>query len=182
MEFSYLETSRLLLRKVDENVLNFVHENYETVDLIKFLGTKSTKELETAIFRHKGGFTTFNKKILFFQMIDKESKAVIGWCGYHTWYIDHHRAEIGYHLVDDNFKQQGLMTEALKAVVNYGFDVMNLNRIEAFISPTNDASLKLVSKLGFEKEGHLRSHYKTEKAIEDSQVFGLLKSDYVRIP
>lgn len=57
----------------------------------------------------------------------------IGWCGYHTWYIDHRRAEIGYAIRSDEYKAQGIMTEVMNAVLRYGFEVMNLHRIEAFI-------------------------------------------------
>ncbi|MND70827.1 putative ribosomal N-acetyltransferase YdaF [compost metagenome] len=73
------------------------------------------------------------------------------------------------------------MTEALKPIIQYGFETMKLNRIEAFLSPDNIPSLKLVQKFGFTKEGHLREHYNKDNKLEDSAVYSLLKSEYKAI-
>lgn len=51
------------------------------------------------------------------------------------------------------------MTEVIQEVVRYGFVKMDFNRIEAFISPNNAPSLKLIQKMNFVKEGHFRQHY-----------------------
>lgn len=55
---------------------------------------------------------------------------------------------------------------------------MKLNRIEAFIGPKNQASIKLINKLNFVKEGHLREHYSENNRIEDSIVYSLLRKEY----
>jgi [ribosomal protein S5]-alanine N-acetyltransferase len=70
------------------------------------------------------------------------------------------------------------MLEAITSIVDYGFHKMELNRIEAFISPDNLPSKKLIAKAGFTQEGVLREHYKWENKIYDSVVFSLLKSEY----
>ena len=73
------------------------------------------------------------------------------------------------------------MTEAMAFIVPFGFDVMKLTRIEAFIGSDNDASIRLALKFGFQKEGLLRDHYYNKGIAEDSEVYGLLK-DEVRLP
>ena len=70
------------------------------------------------------------------------------------------------------------MSEAILRIIDYGFSQMNLHRIEAFIGPANIASQKLVEKLGFQKEGVLREHYRKQGVIEDSIVYSLLKKEY----
>ena len=70
------------------------------------------------------------------------------------------------------------MTEALKAVLQFGFYSMDLNRVEAFTATKNIASQKLLSKLGFKQEGMLRQHYFFENRLEDDFCFALLKQEY----
>jgi ribosomal-protein-alanine N-acetyltransferase len=52
---------------------------------------------------------------------------------------------------DDNFKRKGLMTEAVDAIIDYGFTKMNLNRIEALVASYNVASLRIIEKNNFIK-------------------------------
>ncbi len=70
------------------------------------------------------------------------------------------------------------MKEAFHKIVDYGFNEMGLERIEAFIAKDNEASLRLLKGLGFEYEGNLRKHYMVKGVLDDSQVFGLLKTEY----
>ena len=72
----------------------------------------------------------------------------------------------------------GYMKEALPAVLDYGFRVMGLKRVEAFLSLENTPSLKLVRSLGFKEEGTLRDHYFKDGKLEDSTVFSLLLNEY----
>ena len=108
----------------------------------------------------------------------KKSGNNIGWCGYHLWYTEHQRAEIGYVMEDNNFRGKGLMTEAMRLIISYGFKEMNLNRIEALIEPNNTPSLKLAENFQFVKEGHMRDHYIKNGIAEDSLIYALLKKDY----
>ncbi|MDG1333259.1 MAG: GNAT family protein [Crocinitomicaceae bacterium] len=169
MPNSVLHTKRLTLRVVTPEVYSRVFslgEN-ETMD---FFGFSTVDELEKEKARFENGLQTFNKTFLYFQLIATEAQTIIGWCGYHTWYTDHDRAEIGYGLISDEFKRQGYMTEALKAMIDYGFNEMNLHRIEAFASPDNVASIKLLDSKNFEKEGLLKEHYLKDGVYEDSAV------------
>ena len=73
---------------------------------------------------------------------------------------------------------KGYMKEAMAEVLRYGFDEMKLQRVEAFIEPFNEPSLKLAKHFGFKQEGHLRKHYMKNNVLEDSLVFALLKDEY----
>ncbi len=111
-------------------------------------------------------------------MVLKDSAKVIGRCGYHKWFPDHKRAEIGYALSDQNEMGKGYMKEAVSTVLGYGFNSMGLNRIEAFTSPVNDPSISILKKYGFTKEGYLRDHVYHENKADDSILFSLLKEEY----
>lgn len=178
--FEYVHTDRLLLRKVTPVVLQYVLEELSDAEAITFLGFQSTEELEKERVKLQKGIATHNKSFLYFQLIERESNKVIGWCGFHTWYLDHFRGEIGYGLYSEEFKNCGLMSEAMKEIIDVGFSEMKLNRIEAFISPNNEPSLKLAAKFDFKPEGCLKNHYLYQGVFEDSAIFGLIKSDYKR--
>lgn len=92
--------------------------------------------------------------------------------------MDHERAEIGYVLFEADYNRKGLMSEAIGPIIEYGFKQMKLNRIEAFIGPKNQASIQLISKLNFVKEGQLREHYCENNRVEDSIVYSLLRKEY----
>lgn len=172
MDFTYLETKRLKLRLVDQKVLDYIFGQYNQEELYQFFGDEIA---EKEIKRYKGGASTFNRTFLYFQMLDKQTDQLIGWCGFHTWYLEHKRAEIGYMLFHSENMNRGLMSEVMEPVIEYGFHQMFLHRIEAFVGPYNTASLRLMRKFGFEEEGRLKEHYFRDGIYEDSIVFGLLK-------
>ncbi len=178
MHFEILSTEHLALRKLTPEVFEYIYAIYSDDALMHFLGLSDEKALQTEREKFEKGLCTFNKSFLYFHVINKKTEKIIGWCGYHTWYLDHHRAEIGYGMFDDSSKRKGFMSEALKPILDYGFRKMNLLRIEAFISPENAASLKLVEKFGFQKEGILKEHYYKNNIMEDSAVFSLLHRNY----
>ncbi len=71
------------------------------------------------------------------------------------------------------------MKEAVKAIIDYGFENMNLRRIEAYVGPTNEASLKIMMHFNFQQEGYLKKHYVYDDVSEDSVVFALLRKELV---
>lgn len=178
MHFEILSTEHLSLRKLTPEVFDYIYAIYSDEALMHFLGLADEKALEIEKEKHQKGLSTFNRSFLYFHIIHKKTDQIIGWCGYHTWYLDHHRAEIGYGLFDDSFKGKGIMTEAFKPILDYGFHKMNLHRVEAFIAPENVPSIKLVEKFGFQKEGVLKEHYFKDNVMEDSAVFSLLQQHY----
>jgi ribosomal-protein-alanine N-acetyltransferase len=174
MNFEYLETPRLLLRKIDAKVYQHVFTQYNETEIAHFFGTTSEESLlrERQYFEH--GLESFERSFVAFHLLEKGSDMPIGWIGYTIWYTRHARAEVGYHLFDDSSKRKGFMSEALSAVLKYGFEEMKLHRVEACIAPENEASIGLVRKFGFQLEGHLREHYWKNGVFEDSLIFALL--------
>ncbi|HEY1039392.1 MAG TPA: GNAT family protein, partial [Bacteroidia bacterium] len=154
-----LETKHLLLRPFNPEIQQQVMTTKSDEELMEYFGFNNNEALNTEKDRFEKGFTMFNKSFFLFYILEKQSNKVIGWCGFHTWYFVHSRAEIGYSLSADEYKGKGYMTEALAEVIAYGFNIMNLHRIEAMVGPENVPSLLLMKKFGFTKEGVLREHY-----------------------
>jgi ribosomal-protein-alanine N-acetyltransferase len=176
--FYTVETERLQLRLLTPEVYQSVFAFHSAQEQKTFFGFKNDAELNAERRRYAEGLTMFNKSFAVFQLIEKAKARVIGWCGYHTWYLPHFRAEIGYALSDDAAKGKGFMKEAFPSVLKHGFEEMSLQRIEALIGPDNIPSLKLVKAFGFTEEGRLREHYFKDGRLEDSILFSLLKREY----
>ncbi len=105
----------------------------------------------------------------------KETGELIGGIGL---YNDekHKRAMAGYWLTP-SYWSQGIMTEALKRMIEYGFSEMGLIRIEAHHVGHNSASGKVMEKAGMIKEGHFRSHIIRDGVVHDSIHYAILKDD-----
>jgi RimJ/RimL family protein N-acetyltransferase len=86
-------------------------------------------------------------------------------------------AELGY-WIGKPYWNQGYCTEAAKAVIRFGFDVVGVNRIHASHMKRNPASGQVMQKAGMIHEGCLRRHVKKWDAFEDLEVYGILTSDY----
>lgn len=178
VQFDILETERLTLKKLDPNRFNQVFQTCDKAEIMALLGLHSEEEFIKERTRFESGPTMFNKSFVNFLICKKGQSEVIGACGFHTWYLNHHRAEVGYALTDDAHKRQGIMFEALKRVLQYGFDDLHLNRVEAFVGKDNEASIRLLQILEFTQEGIMRQHYFKHGKSEDSIVFSLLRHEY----
>jgi ribosomal-protein-alanine N-acetyltransferase len=102
--------------------------------------------------------------------------AVIGTCGYHRLSPHDRRAEIGYELHID-YWGKGIMREALRAMLHFGFQTMHLHRIEALVNPDNVASRSLLRSLGFKEEGLLRDYAYFRGRFNSLKIFSLLKEE-----
>lgn len=86
-------------------------------------------------------------------------------------------AELGYWIRRDEWNK-GYCTEAGKAIIQFGFEHLNLNKIVAEFMTRNVASEKVLEKLGLKKEGILKQHFKKWDVYEDIAVYGLCRCDY----
>jgi ribosomal-protein-alanine N-acetyltransferase len=154
--------------------LEFVFQHFTDPDIGRYLHDEeliTTRRGAKAIidFYIEPGARLYNRWLI----IDKSGNLPIGTCGYHNWQKKHFRAEIGYDLGKASWRQ-GFMTEALVAVLKFGFEQMELNRIEAFVHPGNHASIRLLQRLNFREEGHLRDYYFQSGQFHDTLIFSLI--------
>lgn len=173
-----LETERLYLRELSPETYQHLFTSCSDNEISDYFGFRTDEELNAEKDKFSQGITTYSISFCKFHLIDKASGSVIGDCDYHTWILKHRRAELGYKLFDDVHKRKGLMTEALGAVLTYGFEEMNLYRIEALIAPYNTPSQRLLKHYGFKEEGTMRGHYAEDGVNEDSIMLSLLLPEY----
>jgi RimJ/RimL family protein N-acetyltransferase len=103
--------------------------------------------------------------------------AFIGWCGLARWNPEYRSASMGYCL-DDAAWGQGYATEAARAVLQWAFDTLDLNRVQAETDTRNAASARVLEKLGFVREGTLREDCVVNGEVSDSWVYGLLRRQW----
>jgi len=70
------------------------------------------------------------------------------------------------------------MHNALQALLQYAFQTLDLNRLEADIDPRNRASARTLERLGFQQEGHLRERWIVNDEISDTFLYGLLRREW----
>ena len=107
-----------------------------------------------------------------------ENRQIIGVANLsQIFYRRFQNAYLGYYVHVD-FAGQGLMTEGIHLVINHAFYTLGLHRIEANIQPQNVASIRLVQRLGFTKEGFSRRYLKIDGEWRDHERWALTVEDW----
>ncbi len=110
-------------------------------------------------------------------LVQKERDELIGYCAFETWHLEHARAAICCALCPDH-RGRGYMTETLKAVLGFGFRVMELNRIEALCAPDNRQAVRMIRNIGLQEEAILR-HYRCSNGVpSDRSLFSILRKEW----
>jgi ribosomal-protein-alanine N-acetyltransferase len=90
---------------------------------------------------------------------------------------EHFRAEIGYMLLTE-YWNMGIMKEAIREVLQFGFSKMKLHSIEARINPQNKASSKVLLSTGFVKQAYFKEDYFFNGIFGDTEVYSKLVTKY----
>lgn len=147
--FPIIKTSRLILNKIelsDADTVFFLKSNPEVMRYIK---RDPYTEIEQAVNNIKLISSQLEAwKSINWALRDAETKEMMGSISLWNFSKDRKTAEMGYAMKPD-FHGNGYMDEAMKAVVNYGFEELNLDLIEAFTSRYNESSKKLLLKNHF---------------------------------
>ncbi len=97
----------------------------------------------------------------------------IGFVAVHHIDAKNRSAQVAYEL-DVEHRGKGIMTEAMRWLIDKAFGEMSLHRLEARVDPKNTPSLKLVERLGFVREGYLREDVLEEDGFHDTVLLGLI--------
>lgn len=172
--FPILETKRLILRRVSTDDINEIFALRSNPETMKYIPRPLVTNEEEALAH----FKMIDDKIETNEGINwaitlKGNNTMIGLIGHYRIKPEHYRAEIGYMILPE-FHGKGIAPEAIKSVVNYGFDTMQLHSIEAVIDPNNQASEKVLQKCGFVKEGHFKENEYYNGQFIDSVIYSLV--------
>lgn len=176
--FKNLETERLLLRRVSKNDLNEILELRGNPETMKFIPRPLVKTEEDAL----NHFKMIDEKIeknegINWAITVKGNPKLIGIIGHYRIQPENHRCEIGY-MILPQYNGQGIVTEAIKVVLEYGFEDLNMHSIEAVIDPDNFASERVLQKNGFVKEAHILENEYYDGKFWDTVIYSILKRNF----
>lgn len=172
--FPRIETERLLLREIredDAEALFKVCSDQEWLRLWGFRVHRTVDDTRGAIRQLLANQETRTQ--LRWGICLKGEDSLVGSAGFYRFMRPHFRAEITYEQAPFA-SGKGYMTEALRAIVRFGFDRLDLHSIEAGIDPGHPASIKVAERLGFQREGHLHQNYFFEGKFYDTVLYTLL--------
>ncbi|MEO6733083.1 MAG: GNAT family N-acetyltransferase [Ferruginibacter sp.] len=170
--FPEVNTARLLLRKIsskdaqeilhlrsDEHVMQYIaKEKAATIEDAEVFINRIVQALES------------NDGITWAITLKENPDTLIGTIGYWRLIKEHHRAEIGY-MLNPAYWKQGIMQEALREVIEVGFNALKLHSIEANIHPENIASANILISTGFLKEAFFRENFFYNGTFKDTEVY-----------
>ena len=99
---------------------------------------------------------------------------LIGTCGLFKWNDKWRSCSTSYELGSE-WTGMGFMIEAMNAIIDWGWEHMSLNRVEALVHPDNAPSQELLARLGFEREGHLRQAARWDGQYHDLLLMARLR-------
>lgn len=174
--FPILETERLILRELTQDDAQSVFKCFSNEDVTRYYGQEPFIEMRQAENLVKLFSKNFaEKRGIRWGIERKETKDIIGTIGFNVWSPTHRRAEIGYEIHPDYWRK-GYTQEAVSKIVSYGFGHMGLTRIGAVVFLENEASNKLLTKVGFVKEGTLRDYIYQNGQSHDTFIYSILKN------
>ncbi len=177
--FPTLTTNRLLLRQIQSQDAAALFATFSDEEVMQFHGHKPHQALQDTqewIRRVQARYA--RRESLLWGITLRGEDRVIGSCSFHHFDEGFHRTETGYEL-NRAFWGQGIMVEAMSAILTYAFTDLGLHRVEAIIDIANEPSKGLLLRLGFRYEGNLRQRYFLDDRFEDEHYFGLLREEWL---
>lgn len=173
-EFPIIKTERLLLRQFKENDLQNVFKGLSNPDIIKYYEI-SFDSLE-ATKEQIDWFAQLEKSEtgIWWAICSLDNKTFYGAGGLNSLNKEHKKAEIGFWLLTD-FWGQGIMTEVMPIICNYGFNNLGLHRIEGFVDSDNINCKKAMSKLNFQYEGTMRDCEMKDNKFISLDIYAIIK-------
>ena len=140
-----LETDRLILRRLEDTDADAIYQMRSDAELMRYI-REPQKRRETEKWIRLVSSRWEKDKMGFCAVVEKNSEKLIGWCG--VWRLSETgEVEIGY-AIAKQFWNQGLATEAAKAILEYAFANIETDRITAVADPENVSSRRVMEKLG----------------------------------
>jgi [ribosomal protein S5]-alanine N-acetyltransferase len=179
MTFPILETKRLKLIEITHHHVEYLYEILSLEEVTRFYGTnRFTLPVEASRLIDMFHKNLLDKRGIRWGIKLKENQRIIGTIGLNGLQLQNKRAEIGYEL-HPSYWRKGFGEEAIKEVLRFSFNQLGLFRIGAVVYPENEASINLLLKLGFTKEGLLRGYIHQNEQFHDTYVLSLLKPDWI---
>ena len=176
--FPVLDLGDIVLREIVRSDVELFFEYIVDPKVSSFIAEEDTPknlvEAERELMYWADLFTI--KRSLYWGIAKKSNNHLIGTCGFNIWSRTHARTEISYDLSRKEWGK-GIMTRSVRAICDFAFLRMKVNRIQATVAHYNKPSLKLLERLEFQREGNLRKYSILKKEPRDFYMYSLIVDD-----
>jgi [ribosomal protein S5]-alanine N-acetyltransferase len=174
-----LETSRLLLRDFREDDWRATHAYESDPEVVRYqsFGPRTPEESQDYIARNLADLGQEPRWTYDLAVVLREEEHLVGRCGLHVsdpalregvlWYILHRQ-----------YWGRGIMVEAARALLSFGFNELKLHRVWADTDPRNLPSIRILEKLGMRREAHFRENGYYKGEWTDSFIYALLAREW----
>lgn len=168
-----LQTERLIIREVLPDDWEAIHTYTKLPEVTTYTAWGPNTEAETQAYVEEVIAQQHPRQDYELAICLQRDGSLIGGIGMHT---QNTNAEIGY-VLNPAYQGNGYVTEAARAIVEYGFETLKVHRIYATCRPKNIASEKVMQKIGMTREGILREHWYYKGEFHDSCLYSILAKE-----
>ena len=174
-----IETERLILRRFEYTDDNAMLKNWVADEKIQSLYSEPVYSTKDAVRELLDKYIGSYEKNDYYRwaVIEKKSGECIGQIAYFLVDSKNHFAEIEY-CIGSDFQCKGFATEAAKAIIAYGFDKINLHKVQICTKTINKPSKRVIEKCGFTYEGTLRDYFYMGGEYVGRLYFSILRNEY----
>ncbi len=175
-----LETERFILRRMSIDDTDDMFEYSKRADVTEYL-TWSPHQSKAYTFEYLTYLRSRYKTGDFFDwaIVCRDTKKMIGTCGFTRFDFQHDAGEIGY-VINPEYAGKGIATEVSARVIRFGFENLDLNRIECKFIADNHASRRVMEKNGMTFEGIRRGAMLIKGAYRDIGVCSILREEFLQ--
>lgn len=173
-----IETERLIIREFTSKDVQHVHVYAKDPVVSQYMAWGPNSMEDTVGFINRAMDTVKEEPRTTYELAieDKSTGLIIGGTGITIIDSDGTKAEIGYS-INPTYWLKGYATEAARAIVDFGFDYLQVHRIRATCDVRNLGSAKVLEKCGMVREGLMRSHMKLRDGWRDSYLYAIVEED-----
>lgn len=172
--FPVLETERLVLRRIAEQDVAEIFFLRSDENVMRYIDRpRVTTQQEALAMIEKFWKLELENEGINWAISLKERSKLIGTISLFNFVTEHYRGELGY-ILHPEYQGKGIMQEAVKQALDYGFGHLGLHSIEANVNPDNNASIKVLERNKFVREAYFKENYFYDGKFMDTAVYSLL--------
>lgn len=173
-----LETERIRLRRLSKEDANDIFEYAKNENTAQFLPWYSHRVKQDSVKFVDSVLENYSKGYVAPWGVElKKNNKIIGTAGFTNVNVVNNSAEFGF-VISEGYRNKGFATEAAKIVLEYGFTELDIHRIEAHCDERNEASSRVLTKIGMKYEGTLRDRYFLKDKYVSVKMFSMLDSEF----
>jgi len=176
-----ISTPRLTLRWISEDDVDGLYTVFSDPEVMRYWSSPPFSDRDAAVQLQREIVDGNEREMMMkWGIALSTDNVLIGTVTLFNLSLSNGRAELGYALGREHWGR-GYMNEALRALLRHAFETLEMRRLEADVDPRNNASIRTLERLGFQREGFLRERWHVAGEIQDAYFYGLLRREWQAI-